>query len=88
MLTINFPCYCSITQVNDVGRETAGMRRKILRSWKQYSGRKFPGFLRWIPTIASAFRQDPSGNHRKIPDRNTASMFQVFPVFSCRIWWQ
>jgi hypothetical protein len=31
--------------VNDVRRETAGMQRKILGSWKQYYGWGFPGFF-------------------------------------------
>jgi len=30
--------------VNDVRRETASLQRKILGSWKQYSGQEFPGF--------------------------------------------
>jgi hypothetical protein len=31
--------------VNDVRRQTAGLQRKILGSWKQYSGREFLGFF-------------------------------------------
>jgi hypothetical protein len=77
------------TQVNDLRRETAGMQRKILGSWKQYSGREFPGFFR---VDSNNFQCFPAGSVPKssekiweIPNRNTASMFQVFPVFSCRI---
>ena len=46
--------------------------------WKQYSGRKLPGFFRWIPAKFLCF---PAGTHRKssekirkISYRNTASM--------------
>jgi hypothetical protein len=31
--------------VNYVRRETGGIQQKILRNWKQYSSRKFSGFL-------------------------------------------
>ncbi len=76
-------------QVNDVRRESASLQRKILGSWKQYSGRKFSGFF---PVDSDNFQCSPRGSFwkssekiRKIPGGNTASMFQIFPVFSCRI---
>jgi len=33
------------TQANNIRWETGGMERKILGSWKQYSGREFSGFF-------------------------------------------
>ncbi len=74
------------SQVNDVRRKTAGMQRKILGSWKQNSGWKFPGFF---PVDSNDFQCFPAGSVwkssekiREIPDWNNASMFQVFSVFS------
>jgi hypothetical protein len=45
--------------VNDVRQETAGMQRKILGSWKQYSGRGSFRFFQWIPTNSRVSLQDP-----------------------------
>jgi hypothetical protein len=58
--------------VNDVQWETAGMQRKILGSWKQYSGREFFGFFRWLPTNSRVSLQDPV----------------TFPRLSCETRWQ
>jgi hypothetical protein len=46
------------------GKVTGSCRKtpEIAGTWKQYSGRKFSGgFL----SISCAFRQEPTGNHRK-----------------------
>jgi hypothetical protein len=72
-------------QVNEVRRETAGMQRKILGSWKQYSGREFPGEFQQLPVLSKRTFRKSSEKIRKIPGGNTASMFQIYPVFSCRI---
>ncbi len=79
------------SQVNDVRRETAGMQRKILGSWKQYSGREFFGFFsvdsdKFLCFPAGYVRKS-SEKIRKIPGGNTASIFQIFPVFPCTIRW-
>jgi hypothetical protein len=61
----------STAQVNDVRREMAGLQRKILGIWRQYSSREFPGFFpvdsdkfQWLPAGSSDFRasflQDPA----------------------------
>ncbi len=48
-------------QVSDVRRESAGLQRKILGSWKQYSGRKFPEFF---PVDSDNFQCFPRGSFR------------------------
>jgi hypothetical protein len=48
--------------VNDVRRETAGLQRKILGSWKQYSGREFLGFF---PMDSDNFQCFPRRSFRK-----------------------
>jgi hypothetical protein len=59
-MAIEFQIIKVQTQVNDVRRETAGMQRKILGSWKQYSDREVARFFsRWIPTTSRVFLQDP-----------------------------
>jgi len=59
--------------------------------WKQYFGRKFFGFFlivseRFLPTSTGSCRAS-TGKIRTISARDTASMFQRFSVFSCRIRW-
>jgi hypothetical protein len=66
-------------------RRTAGNGWDATENTRKLAAVFRSGIFRWIPTTSSAFRQDPSVNHREIPDWNTASMFQVFPVFSCGI---
>ncbi len=85
-----------ITQVNEVGREMAGMQRKILGSWKQYSGREFSELFsvdsgRIRPEIIG---KNP-GNFRReycfhIPDISCVSLQDpvTFPHISCKIRWQ
>jgi hypothetical protein len=66
--------------------------RKISGTWKQYYRREFSGFF---SMISGRILLGSTGSHRnspekilKIPDRDTASNFLVFPVvswqFCCR----
>ncbi len=56
--------------------------------WKQYSGRKIFGFFPMISCRkAQKVDRNPPEKIRTIFGRNTTSMFQRFPVFSCRIRW-
>jgi len=57
----------------------------------QYSGRKFseifPMILGRFPPRRTGGRQESTGKIRTISGRNKTSMFQRFPVFSCRTRW-
>jgi hypothetical protein len=46
----------------------------------------FFGGFRETPVLSGRIRREIIGKILKIPGGNTASMFQIFPVFSCRIW--
>jgi hypothetical protein len=70
-------------QVSDVRRESAGLQRKILGSWKQYSGRKFrTGILlpcfRCFPAgsgdIPASFLQDPVAGMIDLGDHGNSSI--------------
>ncbi len=58
--------------------------REIPETWKQYSGREFPGSFPMISGRIMPERTgscwNPSEKIREIPDRNTASNFLVFSV--------
>ena len=75
----------SLTQVNDVRRETARMHQKTLGTWKQYNGRELAGGFRQLPAISRRIHSEIIGKFQKILGRNTASKFLLFPVFACRI---
>ncbi len=79
------------TQVQQFGPETIGSGWSQWFFWKQYSNRKFSDFFRWFPTGSCWKAQEIDRNMpekiRSFFDRNTASIFQRFPMFSCRIRW-
>ncbi len=77
------------TQANNIRWETGGMERKIQEVGSSILAGNFPDFF---PVDSDNFPCFPAGYVRKssekiweIPAGNTASMFQIFPVFSCKI---
>ncbi len=90
---------CCCTQVNEVRQETVGLQRKILGSWKQYSGREFPGFFPvdsdnfpWFPRGSSWKSSENSGWEYcfHVPDISRVFLQDpvTFPHLSCEIRWQ
>jgi hypothetical protein len=82
--------------VNGVRRETAGMQRKILGSWKQYSGSEFSGFFsvdsdkfQWFPAGSVRKLSENSGREYcfHVPDISHVSLKDpvTFPHLSCKI---
>jgi hypothetical protein len=43
------------------------MQRKILRSWKQYSGREFPGGFQQLPVLSGRIRPEIIGKNAGNP---------------------
>jgi hypothetical protein len=73
-------------------RRTAGNGRDATEKTRKLEGVFRPGIFRilfggfrQIPLVSARIRLEIIGKIRKIPGGNTASMFQIFPVFPCRI---